>query len=165
MFSGSSSLMAVLFRERFLYSPFLPLMVRTAETQQQSHSGLGPPSLHAQWHPPCTTTNTNKAVGMGDLKRDACCHWKQSKISKSSVWGWAGFWVSLKHWGACGTLYREINSLPQSQDNRDVKGEFINIFHTWGICWNNFLLKSTVLVLEKSQVHSKLVAIQNMRDC
>lgn len=120
--------MAVLVRERFLCSPFLPLMVRTAETQQQPYCGLGPLSLHAQWHPPCTTTNENKAVGMGVLKRDAYCHWKQSNISETSVWGWAEFWVSLQHWGAGGILYKEINSLPQScWDNRDVKREFINM--------------------------------------
>lgn len=63
----------VLVRERFLCSLFLLLVVRTAETQQQAHSGLGPLFPHTQSHPPCTTTNEDKAVGMGVLKRDVCC--------------------------------------------------------------------------------------------
>lgn len=50
-----------------------------AETQQQAHSRLGP--FFLQSHPPCTTTDEDKAVGMGVLKRDV-----QSYISQT-LWG------------------------------------------------------------------------------
>lgn len=161
--------MAVLVRERFLCSPFLPLVVRTARTQQQVQSILGPLFLHAQSHPLYTTRNEDKAVSMGVLKRDVYCHWTWSYISETLAWGWHGI---LGEPAALRSRWdfecAEINPLPQSWwDSRDVKGEVINVMYTWGICWSYFLLKGTVLVPEGSPEHSMPVAIhrQDMRDC
>lgn len=89
--------------------------VGTAETQQQAHSRLDPLFLHAQSQPPCTPTNEEKAVGMGVLKRDVYCHWRQLTYLRLLCGADTGFRVSLQHWGAGETWNVQTDKPPSTK--------------------------------------------------
>lgn len=147
--------------ERVLCSLCLLLVVRAAETQYQVYSSVG------STFPPRAITPSTHCHKWGQSRGDSEGPGNPEERSLLPlkivfcIWDFCveltqdlGYTCSIAgHVGCC--MCGEVKPLPQTwQDNKAVKGDIINILSMWDICWNLFLLKSTLLVPEGSPDHS-----------